>query len=101
MGLSRRLCYACEFFCCTLLSWFPRAGVNALMFWGVYTHTFSIVPHVLADAGPLPKALAIAWVGVLYVFAFAAYFETVRIGGGSPLDVSSAPSWILRFADFL
>lgn len=60
------------------------------MFWGFYTHCFSLAPIILSTAHPLLQTIAILWVATLYGLSFISYFETVRIGGGSPLDVSKS-----------
>lgn len=87
MGIfARRICFACELFFCTLASWIPRLGVNALMIWGIYSHIFSICLVVFSN--PVLQGIYISIGVVLYILSFVSYLETVRVGAGSPIDVS-------------
>lgn len=86
MPLSvRRCCLSCERVCCAVASWVPRVGVNALLAWGIYSHVFSICPAVVSNV--VLRAAWIGWATVLYVLAAVSYFQTVWVGGGSPIDV--------------
>lgn len=92
-AISRRICFLCGRTCCTLASMFPRVGVNMLTGWGIYVHLFSLCSEFYTS---YTRLAFIVVASTLYVLTTWAYFETVRVGAGSPLEI---PGFAVKLSD--
>ncbi|CDO58072.1 hypothetical protein DV113_001385 [Geotrichum candidum] len=91
-SIVRQLSNICQLLCCSFFSLFPRLLVTFLTTWGFY----SLVGISVTAYSCVPRFLFIATAGIFYVLSTVAYFQTVRVGGGSPIDL---PGFHIRASD--
>lgn len=82
-SIARQLSNICQLLCCSFLSLFPRLFVTFLTTWGVYSQVCLAVTFY----SPGPRFFYIITASMFYLLSTVSYFQTIRVGGGSPLDL--------------